>query len=316
MRVGTNLFRSLNWRGNTRLVALLLVISFSDQSANANVFEDDDRRPVNEEDDLAFVGVIACTNTARLPTASLITIEDADPDRRFDILITVAHAFSRRDGKRWDECDFHPGGDPERAAPIVYVVSGTETPGQGWNTDWAVAVLARRISDNMSLPHPLSLDEATTQDKIDNGAHILLVGHNGEKLPMLVSNNCRPRIKTSGSQNLGDDRVFNHDCDMMAGWSGGPLLLRESNATYAIAVNSTQFNRVVHQQGWPFDGRFNPNTAIRIDAEFEETIRELAITGAPVLLADKMAFCAVETTASCQTTSSEGVNQQPEVELP
>ena len=310
MRVGTNIFRVSTWLDNTRLVALLLVISFSDQSAIANVFEDDNRRPISEEDDLAFVGVIACANTARLPTASLITIDAAAPDRRFDILITVAHAFSRQDGTRWEECDFLPEGDPDRAARIVYVVSGTETPGQGWNTDWAVAVLAHRISDGITLPHPLALDEVSTQEKINNGAHILLVGHNGEKLPMLLSDDCGPRIKTSGSQNLGDDRVFNHDCDMMAGWSGGPLLLRESDATYAIAVNSTQFNRVVHQEGWPFDGRFNPNTAIRIDAEFEEAIRTLAVNGAPMRLADKMAFCTVETTASCHIGTSNGANER------
>ncbi len=311
MSVSNSCFCFVSQPGATaRLFTLFLAFSFFAQPVKANVFGEDDRRPVTQEDELGFVGVIACANTGRIPTASLVTVADADPARHFDIIVTVAHAFSNSDGQRWEECIFRLEGKNEREARIVYVMSGTHTPGQGWNTDWAVAVLADRLSEGMTLPHPLVLDETETLERINDGARVLLVGHNGERLPMLVSENCGPHIKVSGSHNFGDDRVFNHDCDMMAGWSGGPLLLRKSDTTHITAVNATQFNRVVHQQGWPFDGRFNPNTAIRIDEKFEAAIRTLALNGAPIQLADKIAFCSIETAASCDVAASDGSSER------
>ena len=78
-----------------------------------------------------------------------------------------------------------------------------------------------------------------------------------------------------------DARVFNHDCDMMPGWSGGPLVLRENGAGYLVAVNSTQLNAITHISGWPYNGRMNPNTAVRVDGPFRDVIGQVLKAGAP-----------------------------------
>jgi protease YdgD len=255
----------------------------------ANVFEIDDRRLITPDDQMGFVGVIACADTKRIPTASLITTPDANPARRHEVITTVAHAFYTKDGDRWQDCSFLPEGDATRALPITYVMTGTSTPGKGWNDDWAVAIVQGRVPIDM--PMPLSVDLAAIEDHRAAGGLIQLAGHNGERLPMLMSENCGPRHKRSGSHNFGDARVFNHDCDMISGWSGGPLLLRTPTDVFTIAVNSTRFNPVVHQTGFPFDDRFNPNTAIRVDNDFLAVIKRLTVEGAPIQLANTSSIC-------------------------
>ncbi|MDO9126313.1 MAG: hypothetical protein Q7U42_05545, partial [Parvibaculum sp.] len=74
---------------------------------------------------------------------------------------------------------------------------------------------------------------------------------------------------------------FNHDCDMMPGWSGGPLILREGGASYLVAVNSTEVNAITHISGRPYNGRMNPNTAVRLDGRFLATVENLLRAGAP-----------------------------------
>lgn len=293
--------RSGQW--HPRAVVALLITTFVTISAilpsAANVFETDDRRLITPDDHLAFIGVIKCSDTLRIPTGSLITTPNADPSRRFEVLTTVAHAFFTKEGDRWQNCSFLLEGDPTRAMPITYVVTGTSSPGKGWNDDWAVAIVEGRVSQDIALPTPLSIDLHGINDRVETGATVLLAGHNGESVPMLLSDKCGPRHKRSGSHNFGDPRVFNHDCDMMSGWSGGPLLLRTSSQTHIIAVNSTRFNPVVHQTGFPFDDRFNPNTAIRVDEEFQAVIQRLATDGAPIRLAEGTAFCTVGADATC-----------------
>ncbi len=298
--------RSTFWQISQRRIHLaiaLLVASattfLSIGSSSANVFETDDRRLITPDDQLGFVGIIACADTLRIPTASLITTANADPDRRHEVITTVAHAFFTKEGDRWQDCSFLPEGDTARALPITYVATGTSTPGRGWNDDWAVAVVDGRVSTSAPIPTPLSVTLPEIEEHLIAGANIQLAGHNGERLPMLMSENCGPKHKRSGSHNFGDARVFNHDCDMISGWSGGPLLLRTATDVFTIAVNSTRFNPVVHQTGFPFDDRFNPNTAIRVANEFHATIRKLVAEGAPMRFADSAHFCNAGETGGC-----------------
>jgi hypothetical protein len=298
-RTSTKGRREWRVRAATAFMTTAIGVIFTALPTFANVFESDDRRLITPDDHLAFVGVITCSDTLRIPTGSLITTRNADPNRRFEVLTTVAHAFFTKEGNRWQNCSFLLEGDPTRAMPITYVVTGTSSPGKGWNDDWAVAIVEGRVSQDITLPTPLSIDLGGIEERTKAGASILLAGHNGESIPMLMSDKCGPQHKRSGSHNFGDTRVFNHDCDMMSGWSGGPLLLRSATETHTIGVNSTRFNPVVHQTGFPFDDRFNPNTAIRVDEEFQAAIHRLAKDGAPIRLADGTAFCTVGTDALC-----------------
>src|SRR3546814_20183569 len=73
-----------------------------------------------------------------------------------------------------------------------------------------------------------------------SGAKFLLAGHNGEIGPLMVSNHCGPMPKKDADINRFDDRAFNHDCDMMPGWSGGPLMVELNGQPFVIAVNATE----------------------------------------------------------------------------
>lgn len=258
------------------LPAILLLVP---NPSRANIFGPDDRRDIALADGLSGVGTIVCEGTTRRPTAALVTLEDAPP--RLDVIATVAHAFVGSNGQRLTACEFWPGGSPSLAARIAFLKTGTLTPQGNWHNDWAVAVLDRRLPGELSRLVPRSLDERQAEQKRHRQAHFLLAGHNGERGPLQVSESCGPVAKKSSDLNRFDVRVFNHDCDMMPGWSGGPLILREDGRDYLVAVNSTEVNAITHISGHPYDGRMNPNTAVRVDGLFLKTLERLLESGAP-----------------------------------
>lgn len=267
--------------GCRALAAALLLASLAcaPSPSNANIFGRDDRRGIAPEDGLSGVGTIVCEGTTRRPTAALVTLRVPSP--RADVIATVAHAFVGSNGQRLSTCEFWPGADPSLAARIVYLETGTLSPEGNWHNDWAVAVLDRRLPESLSRLRPRVLDERQAEAKRSRHAHFLLAGHNGERGPLQISERCGPVAKVNSDLNRFDRRVFNHDCDMMPGWSGGPLVLREGGVGYLIAVNSTEVNAITHISGRPYNGRMNPNTAVRVDGRFHETLERLLKSDAP-----------------------------------
>lgn len=264
-----------------RAAALLLpLLAFAaPDTAQANIFGHDDRRDIVAEDRLSGVGTIVCEGTTRRPTAALVTLSKGTPSPYYDIIATVAHAFTGSNGQLLTACEFWPQADAAFATKIVFLETGTLVPYGNWHNDWAVAVLERRLPDSFSRLVPRVLSDAVT-GRMPN-AHFLLAGHNGERGPLQVSENCGPVPKLGSHLNRFDPRVFNHDCDMMPGWSGGPLILREDGRDYLVAVNSTEVNAITHVSGRPYNGRMNPNTAVRVDGRFHATIESLLRTGPP-----------------------------------
>lgn len=259
--------------------------------APANIFDDDDRRLLTKADGLSAVGLLVCDGTTRRPTAVLVRPEGADAGRRFDIVATVAHAFLGGRDTRLSQCAFWPGGEEADAADIVFVAFGTLRPSADWGADWAVAVLDRRLAPRYKplAPRALSIEEA---DRLRAaGRTFRLAGHNGETGPLMVSGGCGPVRKASGDANLFDARVFNHDCDMMPGWSGGPLIASLDGKPYIVAVNATELNAVAAQPGARYDGRLTANTAVRIDGAFLDAILRLSRSGPPETLAARGAAC-------------------------
>lgn len=259
----------------------LLILLLVPSPSASNIFGNDDRRDIRPEDGMSGVGTIVCEGTTRRPVGALI----ADPGRhvapRFDVIVTVAHAFVGPGGSFLTDCAFHPGADPASAARITFLKTGAVTLYRNWHKDWAVAVLDRRLPENLDRLVPLVLDEMEATRLRTEGATFLLAGHNGERGPLQVSDRCGPMPKRFSDLNGFDMRVFNHDCDMMPGWSGGPLVLREGGVSYLIAVNSTQLNAITHISGRPYNGRMNPNTAVRVDGAFRDVIEEVLRSGAP-----------------------------------
>lgn len=249
--------------------------------AHANIFGHDDRRDILAADELSGVGTIVCEGTTRRPTASLVTLPGRAPSPYYDVIATVAHAFIGSNGQLLQRCEFRPQADAALAAKITFLETGTLSPYGNWHNDWAVAVLERRLPENFSRLLPRVVDEAEAYELRMRKARFLLAGHNGERGPLQVSENCGPVPKLGSHLNRFDPRVFNHDCDMMPGWSGGPLILRDGGASYLVAVNSTEVNAITHISGRPYNGRMNPNTAVRLDGRFLATVENLLRAGAP-----------------------------------
>lgn len=259
--------------------------------APANVFGEDDRRLLTKADGLSAVGLVVCEGTTRRPTAVLVRPDGADAGRRFDIVATVAHAFLGHRDEPLPQCAFWPGGEEADAAHIVFVAFGTLRPSADWGADWAVAVLDRRLAPRYRPLEARIMSEREALDIRAAGKTFALAGHNGEIGPLMISDRCGPMRKGSGDANLFDGRVFNHDCDMMPGWSGGPMIAEVDGRPYVIAVNATELNAVATQLGARYDGRLTANTAVRIDGAFWETIHRLSRSGPPERLAAQGAAC-------------------------
>lgn len=246
--------------------------------AHANIFGPDDRRLLTAAGNLSAVGLIVCANTTRRPVATLVAPHGKI---RRSLVVTVAHAFLSRNDRPLGACDFWPGGQAADAVPIAYTLLGTTTPDTAWNEDWAVAVLARELPPKYRPLEPLVMlpDEADALRA--SGAKFLLAGHNGEIGPLMVSNHCGPMPKKDADINRFDDRAFNHDCDMMPGWSGGPLMVELNGQPFVIAVNATELNALVTRAGEAYSGTYNANTAVRIDGAFLAAITRLSRYGSP-----------------------------------
>ncbi|MEX0839011.1 MAG: hypothetical protein WD034_05700 [Parvibaculum sp.] len=249
--------------------------------AEANIFSHDDRRDIRPEDGLSGVGVIVCEDTTRRPTGVLIASPLLPADRNYDVIASAAHVFIGHRG-RLTRCRFRPHGSPREAANIVFIESGSHTPyrDRDWHNDWAVAVLDRRLSDGLERLRPRVVDDKAAVALREAGSRFILAGHNGERGPLQMSDDCGPVRKRSSHLNRFDPRVLNHDCDMMPGWSGGPLILRDGGVSYMIAVNSQASNAITHPSGRPYSGNLNPNVAIRVDGRFKKAIDRLLRAGA------------------------------------
>jgi protease YdgD len=244
----------------------------------ANIFGTDDRRLLTDADNLSAVGLIACAGTTRRPTAALVAPQGS---RRRDVIVTVAHAFLGNDDRPLAPCEFWPGGMPADATRVAYTLLGTAAPDTAWNADWAVAVLARDLPAKYRPLEPLIMFPEEADELRARGVKFLLAGHNGESGPLMVSENCGPMRKRNADINRFDARAFNHDCDMMPGWSGGPLMVELNGRPFVVAVNATELNALVTRAGEAYNGVYNANTAVRIDGAFFDAIARLSRNGIP-----------------------------------
>lgn len=176
----------------------LLILLLVPSPSASNIFGNDDRRDIRPEDGMSGVGTIVCEGTTRRPVGALIT----DPERhvmpRFDVIVTVAHAFVGPGGDFLTDCEFHVGADPARAARIIFLKTGAVKLYRNWHNDWAVAVLDRRLPEELDRLVPRVLGEADANALRAKGATFLLAGHNGERGPLQVSDKCGPMPQPFG----------------------------------------------------------------------------------------------------------------------
>ena len=275
-------------RGPARILCLAtLAAALAGQihtPASANVFGDDDRRPLLASDGYDAVGQIACEGSTRLPVGTLIDHPALPADRTHDLIITVAHAFAGS-GEVETQCSFLPAGNAKAAVPILRVALGTLDPRRAWHHDWAVAVIGGRLSSSYGALPLRTIGQEDLPALSRAGATYALVGKNGERPRMLISENCRPIPKLHWHHGYFNPAEFNHDCDMIAGWSGGPLVLIERGRRYVVAVNATELNGIIHRHGQPFHPRMFANTAIRMDGDFLAAVERLVTAERPALRA-------------------------------
>jgi protease YdgD len=259
----------------SRRLGFLFLIFLLLQGSNvrANIFGTDDRRLITKADGLSAVGLIVCEGTTRRPTATLVS-PDTDGSRQ--VIISVAHSFLTNDNRPLGPCSYWPEGRPENAVRIAHALLGTGRPAGDWNEDWAVATLAHALPATYHPLRTLVMSVTDADAARASGVSFLLAGHNGETGPMMWSGHCGPVPKRNADINRFDDRAFNHDCDMMPGWSGGPLILQREGQRYVIAVNATELNALVTVAGEAYNGVYNANTAVRIDGAFLAAIKKMS----------------------------------------
>lgn len=245
--------------------------------AHANVFDEDDRRPLRAEDNFHSVGQISCEGSSRLPVGTLISHPALSDDRDFELVVTVAHAFRGRNNAMQTRCSFLPGGDPVSAKPVMHAALGTLDPDKAWHHDWAVAVIAGRLSTTYGSLALETISPEQLEPLASEGAHYALIGKNGERPRMLISRNCGPVPKLHWHHGFFSPGEFNHNCDMIAGWSGGPLVLIRGEQRHVIAINATELNGVIHKVGDPWQPRMFANTAIRYDGQFRDAVERMAL---------------------------------------
>ncbi len=255
-----------------------VLCALSAVAASANVFDTDDRRPLEHADGFSAVGQIACENSTRLPVGTIVDHPSLTRDRDFELVVTVAHTFRGRRNEMQTRCHFLPGGDKEAATPVLHVALGTLSPDKAWHHDWAIALVAGRLSDTYGALQLATIDADDLAPLVKAGARYALVGKNGERPQMLISEHCGPVPKKHWHHGYFLSGEFNHDCDMIAGWSGGPLVLIHNGERRIIGINATELNGIVHKIGDPWHPRMFANTAIRFDGEFKTTLERLAAT--------------------------------------
>jgi len=253
-------------------------VLFIPSVTSANVFDADDRRPLLPEDGFSSVGQISCANSTRLPIGTIISHDALPEDRDYELVVTVAHTFRGRGGSMETRCDFLPGGDTDAATPLLHVALGTLSPGRAFHHDWAIAVVSGRLSDTHGARPLATLNHDDLTPFEEAGARYALVGKNGERPQMLISENCAPVPKLHWHHGYFSEGELNHNCDMIPGWSGGPLVMALKGERHIVGINATELNGIIHKVGDPYHPRMFANTAIRYDGEFKATLERLATT--------------------------------------
>jgi len=245
---------------------------------SANVFDSDDRRPLLPEDGFSSVGQISCADSTRLPVGTIISHDALPDDRDYELVVTVAHTFRGRGGSMESRCDFLPAGDAKAATPLLHVALGTLSPGRAFHHDWAIAIVSGRLSDTYGALPLTTLQHEDLEPLQQAGARYALIGKNGERPQMLISENCAPVPKLHWHHGYFSDGELNHNCDMIPGWSGGPLVMTFNGERNIVGINATELNGIIHKVGDPYHPRMFANTAIRYDGEFMATLERLART--------------------------------------
>lgn len=246
--------------------------------SHANVFDRDDRRPLTAEDGFGSVGQIACANSTRLPVGTIISHDALPEDRDYELIVTVAHTFRGRGGTMETRCDFLPGGDAAAATPVLHVALGTLAPGRAFHHDWAVAIVSGRLSDTHGALPLATLMEEDLPSLDEAGAQYSLIGKNGERPRMLISENCAPVPKLHWHHGFFSEGELNHNCDMIPGWSGGPLVMTLNGKRQIVGINATELNGIIHKVGDAYHPRMFANTAIRYSGDFKATVARMAAT--------------------------------------
>jgi len=221
-----------------------------------NVFGKDDRIPMNSAkypwSAIGRIEVPIDQKTMKICTGTLIGK---------NLVVTNAHCVLDEKTKQitTNKIRFRPNlinGEAPAEAFATKVVTGTTDPQRDRGNDWAFLVLDRPLGETYGW---LGFAVADLADLDSIKGEIILAGYSRdfpEDKPSEtagVHNGCS--IRGFGSQ-LG---TVSHDCDMMAGASGGPMFaIFQDGSAVIVALNSSALS--VNRQGDKVQ-KFSPRTA-------------------------------------------------------
>jgi hypothetical protein len=142
--------------------------------------------------------------------------------------------------------------------------------------DWMVLKTEVKLSHRDGSLDLSALAERDIQAYLKKGAEILYIGFNAERGEMMVSDNCAVVSKRRGDLYAGNEAALLHDCDILGGGSGGPLIIKYNEKYFVIGIQSVQFQRTADAYEQSLDPRRNPNVATALKGKAIESILEAA----------------------------------------
>jgi len=253
----------------------------------AHVFYPDDRRVIDDNDrspenkSMKSVGLVKCKDAKpnRVITAVMV---NGEGDR--SIIITTAHTFRDKHGDSYGRCYFYPGGPNGRKVRIVRERVGSENPYHDWNNDWAVGVLEKNIANKYGAnAYGVIRPRKELSEYIRRGAKFFLAGYSSKHGEIRISDNCSVFINDgTGYVKYSKEKRILHNCDLVGGWSGGPLIMIWEHKYYVIGVQSAQIGipknhkENKNEVKKDIDSREYPNIAVLVGGEFEKAINRLS----------------------------------------
>ena len=146
----------------------------------------------------------------------------------------------------------------------------------GWDGDWAIGQLAN--SPGLESERGLKLRVGNPYEFINSS--ILQLQYDTESQQLLVAEKCKLHRMQLWNLQYGE-RIFIHDCDIRAGGSGGPVVVKNDGAYQVIGFYLGTVSRSRYYEMEPradysmFDPESFVNVARRIDPEILQAIQHM-----------------------------------------
>ncbi len=240
---------------------------------------DDRRQPRLERDEHAFAatGQVKCTTISGKHSATAALLHTPGLGNRY--FLTVGHAFlNPGTGEKFRGCRFSLAGRSGEY-PVLQNRHG-DVMTTGWDGDWAIGQLANTAG--LESMKGFNLRATNPYDFIKSP--VLQLQYDTESKQLLVAEKCKLyRMQLWNLQH--GERIFIHDCDIRAGGSGGPMVVKNDGAYQIIGfyLGTVSRNRYYEMEPKADYSLFDPesfvNVSRRVDPEILQAIEQMDSIG-------------------------------------